>query len=306
MQNGQTLLDLNNDQQQIDQISQSISSGVQFSSPADDPYGWAESMNIQQSSREYTTIQSNISFATGWQDATSSALNQLSDLISQAQQLAVSAVSSTGSSNGAELATEVNSILQQALTVANTQYNNQYIFSGTMTGTAAISFDSSTGTTTPNGNSGTAGEINVRTGTNSGSSGNLTTINLTSQDAFFYTSGGNTTDVFHEIWNLGQEITAGNTTGISNSETALQDAFDHINNESTIVGSSLSELSTQKSAISSIQTNTQSELSNLQDTDVTTATTQLTQAQAAYEAALDVTDKLDSLNLASILTGSTS
>ncbi len=294
MSNGQTLLDLNNDQEQINQISQTIASEKQLSTPSDDPYTWAQSMNVQQVVRQYNSIQSNISFATGFGQTTSSALSQLSDLVSQAKQVAISATSANEPGAGSELASEVGGILQQALTDTNTQYNDQYVFAG-----APISIDSSTGDVTYNGDS---TPINVRTNIAGGSSGNTSTVNVTGSDLLTYTSGGTSCNVLNQIWQLKQALANGNTTAITNSITTLSDAFDHINEESAIVGTNLSELSTQSSAISSVLTTTQSELSNLQDTDMTQATTHLQQVQTAYQAALDVTEKLDSLNLASILT----
>jgi flagellar hook-associated protein 3 FlgL len=300
MENTQTLLDLEQDQDQINQTSEALSSGVKFSSPSDDPYAWAQSMNAQQGIREYTSIQSNLTFATGWEKATSSALTQLSDLVSQAEQVAISATSASGTNNGDSYATEVNSILQQALNLANTQYGTQYIFAGSATSQIPFSIDSSTGAVTYNGD---PNSVNMRTDIGNGSNNNTTTINVSGSDLFTFTSGGQSLNVLNQLWQLKEALTNGDSSTVSNSITTLGDAFDHINDESAIVGTSLSELTTQQSAISVFQTNDQSNLSNLEDTDMAQATTQLQQMETAYQAALDVTDKLDNLNLAYYLTG---
>jgi len=301
MENTQTLLDLNNDQEQISQLSQTIASGVKFSSPSDDPYAWAQSMNVQQGLQEYKSIQSNLTFATGWEQTTSSALSQLSDLISQAKQVAISATSATGKNESAAYASEVNTILQEALNLANAQYGDQYVFAGSATSKAPFSIDSSTGVVTYNGDS---KSVNVRTDIADGSSDNTTSVNVTGSDLFTYTSGGNTLNVLNQIWQLQQALDNGDSSAVTNSITTLSDAFDHVNDESAIVGGNLSDLNSQQSAISVFKTNDQSILSNLQDTDMTQATTQLQQMQTAYQAALDVTNMLDNVNLASYLTGS--
>jgi len=75
MQTNQTLLTLNDQQEQINQLSQQISSGKTLSSPSDDPSDWARTMNINQGLQEYNSILSGISFGTGWGQATSSALS---------------------------------------------------------------------------------------------------------------------------------------------------------------------------------------------------------------------------------------
>ncbi|SPF36274.1 putative Flagellar hook-associated protein 3 [Syntrophobacter sp. SbD1] len=303
MQDAQSLLTLNNQQEQITQLSQQISSGQQMSAPSDDPYSWAQAMNTQQGLREYTSIQSNISFATGWEQATSSALSQLSSLVSQAKQVAISASSASGTTESAAYVTEVNGILQQALNLGNTQYNGQYIFAGAATGTSPFSVDSSTGAVTLNPLC--TGSINVRTSLNNGSSGSTSAINITGDDIFTYSSGGSTLNVLSEIQGLGQAIQSGDSAAISNSITTLGDAFNNVNNQSEVEGARLSELTTQQSALNVFQTNDKGQLSNLQDTDMAAATTKLQAVQTAFQAALQVTTKVTNLNLASILTGST-
>ncbi len=300
MQTSQTLLSLNDQQEQITQISQQIASGVKLSSPSDDPYDWAQAMNLNQGLQEYNSILSGVNFGTGWGQATGSALSQLSNLVSQAQQIAISASSANGTSQSAALASEVNGVLQQAVSLANSQYGDQFIFGGTSTTSAPYSIDDSTGAVTYNGDS---NSIHVKTGTSNASGSGSTVVNLTGDDVFSYTSGGNTLNVLQEIWGLGQAIQTGDSAAINSDLTTLNDAYNHINNESAINGATLSELTTQQSAINVMQTNEQSTLSKLQDTDIADATTKLSQAQTAFQAALQVTGMLDNLNLASYLSG---
>ena len=153
MQKNETLLTLNDQQEQINQLSQEISSGVKLTSPSDDPSAWSQAMNVQQSLREYNSFLGGINFATGWDQATESALSQLSDLVSQAKQIAISASSANSTSQNAALASQLDGILQQAVTLANSQYGDQYIFGGTSTTTAPFSIDDSTGTVNYSGDS---------------------------------------------------------------------------------------------------------------------------------------------------------
>lgn len=300
MQTSEALLTLNDKQEQINQLSQQISSGVKLSSPADDPYSWAQAMNVKQGLRQYQSIMSNITYATGWEQTSNSALSQLSNLVSQAKQAAISATSGTGTDQSTALATQVDGILQQALNLANSQYGDQYIFAGAKTATAPFTIDNSTGAVTYNGDT---GSISVRTDLSGVSSG-PTVINQDGQQVFSYSSGGSTLNVLNEIWGLEHALKTGDTATISSKITTLGDAFNNINNETAINGDRLSALSTQKSAISIFQTNVQDELSNLQDTDIAAAATTLQQAQTAYDAALKVAGMLDNLNLASYFASS--
>ncbi|MGA2403248.1 MAG: flagellar hook-associated protein FlgL [Syntrophobacteraceae bacterium] len=301
MQKNETLLTLNDQQEQINQLSQEISSGVKLASPSDDPSAWAQVMNIQQSQREYKSFLNGISFATGWGQATESALSQLSDLVSQAKQIAITGSSANSTSENASLASEVNGILQQVVTLANSQYGDQYIFAGTSTTTAPFSIDGSTGKVNYSGDS---NSITVKTGSGNASNGGSTVVNLTGDQVFNYSSGGSTLNVLHEIWGLKQAIQTGDSATISSKLTTLDDAFNHINNEATTVGSMLSGLTTRQSAISAFQTNEQSTLSNLQDADMASAAIKLQQVQTAFQSALHVTSMLGNLNLASYLSGS--
>lgn len=296
-----TLTNLNNQQEQISTLSEQISSGTTLASPSDDPYAWAQSMNVNQGVREYNSFLSNITFATGWGNSTESSLNQLTDLISQAKQIAISASSTNGSTQASAYAGEVTSILNQAVTLANSQYGSQYVFSGTETTSAPYSIDSSTGAVTYNGDS---NYIQVKTSATVAAQGGSTTVNVTGPDVFTYTSGGNTLNVLQEIWKLGQEIQNGDTSGINTSMTTLDDAYTHVNDELTTVGSRLASLDSQKTAINTFITNEKSTLSSLQDTDLAGAATKLAQAKTAYQAALQVSSSLANLNLASYLSGS--
>ena len=303
MQTSEALLSINDQQEQITNLSQQIASGVTLSSASDNPYDWAQAMNIKQGLGEYKSILSGINFGTGWCQATESALNQLSNLVSQAQQIAISATSGTETTQGATLANEVNGILQQAVTLANSQYGDQYIFAGTGTSSAPFSIDDSTGVVTPGADS-NSNSIMVKTSTCNASGDGSTAINLTGDDVFTFNSGGSSgLNVLQEIWNLGQALQNGDSSTISSLSTTLGDAFSSINNEAAINGSTLSDLTNQQSAINVIQTNEEGTLSNLEDTDVAQTTTKLAQAQTAYQAALQVTGILDNLNLPSLLTG---
>lgn len=298
MMANETLLNLNNQQGQIGTLSQEISSGQQLLSPSDDPVSWSQAMNANQTIREYNSFVSNVNFATGWGQATESALNQLSDLLSQAQQVAETASSSTDNSQSGALTSEVNTILQQAETVANTQYEGQYIFSGTATDTQPYSIDSSTGDVTYSGNS---DSIEVQTSTSSGSQGGLTAVNMNMNGEDILGAEGGGVNVLNAIWSLGQSIQSGNSTDISSSLTTIGDAFNQVNDQLATVGTMVSGLTNQQSALSTMVTNERGVLSNLDDTDMTSAVTKLSQAQTTYQAALQVTSLLDSLNLASIL-----
>lgn len=302
MTTDETLLNLNDQQQQIATLSQEISSGNQMSTPSDDPYSWSQAMNANQTVREYNSFISNVNFATAWGNSTESALSQLSNLLTQAQSVAESATSPQGEMAGSTLSTEVGGILNQALSIANTQYNGQYIFSGTATDTEPFSIDTGTGEVTYSGNS---DPVNVKTGLSSAADGGMTTVNLSGEAVFGGSTASGASNVLNDLYNLQQALNSGNATDINNSAVTIGNDYNQITQQLTSIGTTLSGLTTQQSALNTMVTNEQGVLSSYQDTDVASASVQLSQAQTAFQAALQVTSTLDSLNLASILSSTT-
>jgi flagellar hook-associated protein 3 FlgL len=298
MSTGETLQNLNNQQEQIDTISQEISSGVKLTAPSDDPQSWSEAMNTTQNIREYNSFVSNINFGTGWGQATEASLNQLSTLVTQAKSIAESADSAVGSTESTTLASQVGGILNQALNLANSQYDGQYIFSGTATTTQPYTIDTSTGAVTYNGNS---ASIMVKTAT--GTTSDMSSVNLSGQAVLGGSTSGGGSNVLNDIWNLQNALATGNTAGISASVTTLGNDFNQLNTQLGTIGTTLAGFTSQQTALSTVITNAQGVLSNYQDTDVAAATISMSKAQAVYQAALEVTSTLDNMNLPSILTG---
>ncbi len=300
MQTSESLLNINDQQEQITKLSQEISSVVTMSSASDDPYDWAQAMQVKQGLQEYNSILSGINFGTGWGNYTESTMSQLSSLVSEAHQIAISATSTNETNQGSTLAAQVGSILQQVVGLANSQYNGQYIFAGTSTSTAPYSIDESTGEVTGPTDS---NPILIKTSTSDGSGYGSTAINLPGDNVFTFTSGGKTLNVMQELWNLQQALQNGDTSTISSEITTMNDAYNNIDNESGTYGTTQSDLTNQQTAINVILENEQGTLTNLEGTDIADATTKLSQAQTAYQAALQVTGILNNLNLASMLTG---
>jgi flagellar hook-associated protein 3 FlgL len=294
MQSDATIQSLDGQQEQINTLSNSISSGQKLASPTDDPSSWSQSMNVKQGLREYDSILSNIDYATAWGNSTDSALNQLSNLVSQAQQTAISAASATSADGKTELASTVDGIIKQAVNVLNAQSGSTYVFGGSVNTSEPFTFDAS-------GNVVYNGDTNAVTVKTQRSASGGTPINLSGSAITDYQSGGVATNLFTELSGLKTAITNGDAGAITKGIGTLQDAFDNISSQSSIAGERLSTLSDQKAAINTVITNEKSKLSDLQDTDMAAAVVKLQQQQTAYQAAAQVTSMVSKLNLANYL-----
>jgi flagellar hook-associated protein 3 FlgL len=287
-----TLLSINQNQDEINRLSTAVTTGNKLTAPGDDPSSWSQAMDFRQGLREYDAILNNIDFATGWNEATDSALSQVSDLVSQARQTAITAQGPAGMEEPGALVTSLDGVLKQMLSTVNSQYGDQYIFSGTADATTPpFSLDDTTGTVSYTGDS---GHLNVRTDKGGNSS---FTVNLAGDEAFTYQSGGSSLNVVEQVWQLKHAIEIGDTATIQAKLTTLETASQYIGQKSVVTGSRLATLDGQKSAINVLKMDGQTRLSDLSDTDMAAALTQLQQHRTAYQAALQVTGLMDNLSL---------
>ena len=155
-QNRQTLLNLQNVQEQLAQDTQRISTGNQITSPGDDPTGTALILDFG------TSIQANTQFlqqATSANSLLQSASDALSSVISEANSLQVLASEALSSSSTATslaaIAPQVEAARSNLLSLANTQSQGKYVFAGTDTTTVPFTdAGAPAGAITYSGNSG--------------------------------------------------------------------------------------------------------------------------------------------------------
>ncbi len=117
---------------------QQIASGLQFSSPAQNPSAATQVLGLQQTLSQLTQYGTNSSLAQSRLSVEDTTLSSVINTLQSIRSLALSAQSGTADANTrATLAGEIQSDAQSLLQLANTQDGNgQYIFSGTATTTA--------------------------------------------------------------------------------------------------------------------------------------------------------------------------
>ena len=284
-----TLTNITKNQADMSKLTDMLSTGDRMSAPKDDPLAWAQAMDLKQGLREISTFQSNVEFATGWNEATYSALTQLDDVLTQVTSVGISAQSSQSTDEVSAQISTLEELIEQALGIANTQYDDSYVFSGTSLSTAA--FDETT-----YGYLGNTKDFQVRIGAN-----NLDTINLNGESVFFEDATDPTTNILNQITALKTAIENGDTEEIKNQTAALQDAQERVNGKSSLVGARLSSLESRLSALEDLEVDAQTDLSNIADADVVEVATMLEQKVILLEAALTATSKIASLNLTDYL-----
>lgn len=102
--------------------------------PSDDPAGSTEVLNIRSRQADSIQYSKNTTMAKSQLEYTENALNDLTDVLVRAKELAVAQSSETYNSDARKsVAEEVNQLYLQALSIANKRLGNKYIFSGTKT-----------------------------------------------------------------------------------------------------------------------------------------------------------------------------
>jgi len=109
-----------------------LSSGKRILTPADDPAGSAQALELNQTLDITNQYNTNANAATSRLNLEDSTLSSFTDTLQRVRELAVQANSSTlSSSDRASIATEVKQRLSQLLALANTKNaNGEYLFAG--------------------------------------------------------------------------------------------------------------------------------------------------------------------------------
>src|SRR5262245_33134049 len=108
-----------------------IASGKRFERMSEDPLGGNQVMTADRALRGIEQYRRNSAAARTRTDAEEAALNQLTDLLTRAKELAVQEGSASGTAlTRASVKAEVDGIIEQVVQLGNTQVGSEYIFAG--------------------------------------------------------------------------------------------------------------------------------------------------------------------------------
>ncbi len=282
----------------IERLSSSASSGKRLLRPADDPMGWAKSMDLKQGIRELGSFSKNIEFALHFGQATEDALSRLSDLFVRAKEIAVGSVNGSVNPEDTAYVKEMDQIFDEAVSAANEKYQGRYLFA-VDSGTAP--FDAQ------DANAGHAdfpladgseldGALTVRVGKSTDQ-----TVNVNGRETFLLDAGGEEKNSLQHLVSLRKAIEAHDTQAIEKEMGYIDIALENFSKQTSQVGIRMSGLERRQSALDAMEIEQTSLLSEVEDADLVEIVTQLQQKQTSFEAALRVTAMMDGINLAHFL-----
>ncbi len=121
---------------------QRLSSGKKINRPSDDPIGYGKALSYRLDIGDFEQYKKNQQDASSYLEATDTALEGLTNALTRARELSVSAANDTLSADDRlSISKEVEQLRSHILGLANTKYRDRYIFSGLLYDKPA--FDSS-------------------------------------------------------------------------------------------------------------------------------------------------------------------
>jgi flagellar hook-associated protein 3 FlgL len=294
--------------QQIN-LQNQVSTGLSVQAPSDNPDAMETTLDDLSSQATQQQYSSNITTAQSQADAIYSVLQQLQTITSQAGTYATEAGNTAlnSTSDLTDYVSGVKSLITQALSLVNTKdpTTGEYLFGGTDSSqppfTATTDANGNVTGVTYSGNS-SVNQIEIAAGVTVavGVPGANTSG---SGAAGLVTNSQTGADLFNHLIALQNDLTSGNTTAISGTDTQnLQKDEDNVTYQIANNGNVQTQLKTAASFATSQSNSLTTSITNASGADLVTTMTELNQAQTAYQAALESSASIMQLSILNFLT----
>jgi flagellar hook-associated protein 3 FlgL len=276
------LADIQSSQSALNTALQEVSTGKSVSQPSDNPVASAEMVqnsietaNVDQYTQNVTSLLSNVQSA-------SSALSSVVSSLTQAVSIGTEGANGTNSSTDLQsLASQVQGILSDVISDANTSVNGSYLFSGTATGTAPYTADSS---------SSTGYTYNGTNDANSVAIGDDLSVQVSLPGSQIFSDSSNS--VIGALSSLVSALQSGNSSSISTATSAVTSAISLVGQQQDFYSNAQSQLSAQETTLQQDTVTLSSQATNLVGVNEAVAATDLEQAETDNSATLAAAAKV--------------
>ena len=290
---------LSNLKAQMDRTTQEIASGKQVMVPSDNPSSYAQNLQILTEQSQNSQYKSNLNSLQAVGSYYTTSVNQVGNILSSVQQLAVEQASSTVNADSRTSASEtVNDLIQQLVTLGNTKVGDTYIFGGTKANTPAYS---AAGTFL---GSTQVGQVAVDSST-------TVDAGISGQTIFNGTIGSETVtlggvsqsniDIFGVLHQFSQDLANNNTTGLQTDIANISSCVDLTANNLASVGTYTANINNLLTSNSTANTTLATDSSNLVNVDMAKAISDYSTLSTAYQAALYTMSKVESISILNYL-----
>jgi flagellar hook-associated protein 3 FlgL len=283
---------------QLDTTQQQLSTGKRINQPSDDPSGTALALKLNTDLANLTNYSNQVTDGTGWSQASSSALSDVTNSVQRIRELTLEAANGTQTTADMQAsAQEVNQLIDQIKQDANSQYDGQYVFSGSATSTAPYQSglnDSYAGNT---------GQVTRAIGPNTtlAVNANLSAVLGTGQTVSGQPAGDGL--LLNSLRNIADDMQSGKSSALSSDVSSLDTNLNSLTGLSANVGAVQDRLQMASSRIQTLQASDTQVLSNTQDADMAATETNFSTQQAALTAALQAGAHIVQESLMNFLSG---
>lgn len=278
----------------LEKAQAQVSTGKRLQQASDDPTAATQILDSGSALRALDQYRTNVQRASSRVDLEDSVLQQIGDLVTRAKEVGLQAGGSLATSQTRAIAgAEVKELFSQIVTLGNTRFGDEYLFGGDQSQTA------------PFVSSGSGATLDYTTTSPSGSRSVAIGDGQSLQVAHDGTQLLISTGVLDAVKQLARALDPASTTygqtGIADSLTNLDAAFNSLQTMIGDVGARSKQLEMAQQNIDAYSTNLTTFKSDLEDIDIEQAITELTSRQMAYQAAMLSTTKVMSLTLTDYL-----
>jgi len=266
---GNMMKHLQQNASRLDKINQQLATGKKFQWPSEAPIEVTRSMQLSNFITGSEKYQGNIDQAMNWLNFSETAVDNASEIIHRARELAIYAANEVLTEDDMlVIAKEIEELKEEVINIANSKMGNRYLFSGQATST--VPFDS-------DGNyQGDYNSIQREVGP-----GIKIAINFDGEEVF--------REALDALENLQGDLEAGDNHTISSTRIGeFDDALDKNLTTRARIGAKLSRLELSKNRFDDEIISLKTELSETEDVDLAEAIIELKMEESVYRAALGV------------------
>lgn len=280
-----------------------VSTGRRVNVASDDPTGATRALRLDRLLGRVEQFVRNIGAARTHLSASESVLASVTDLLTRARELAVSADQETEAFD--LVVPEIEQIFEEVLRLANARSGSRYLFAGFRTASApfAASGPFAPGSPSPTvsyAGDGNVFEIEVAEGARMPVNLPGSSVFLGDEDGDGVTDAGNV-DVFEVLGNLRDALRTRDGTAILAAIGDLDRALDQVVRARGILGGRLNRLELTENQLRSLRLDYEAERSSILDVDLVEAIADLRSRENTLQAALLATARVLPVDLADFL-----
>lgn len=267
-------------QQQLNQFSTELGTGLKVNQPMDDPSGESQIVDLNSQIERDTGFTAAAQSGASQLSLSSQILGQAYSVLQSAQSAALQGLNqaTVNQSDMNDLASQVDQALNQMLSLANTQQGGRSLFAGYQTATQAFATTTNaSGQVSAVTYQGDSGVSQAQVGENMS-----VAVNIPGNGAFD-AAGAST---FQSLIAVRDALQAGDQTALKAGLTQLQAATTTVSGQESRAGALQASLQSRQTALGAQQNTLSAQLSNVQDADMSTLAMQYQQAMTTYEAGI--------------------